>query len=71
MSSLTIVLIIIVVLAFIIGPIFMLDGKGNFNIPKGFKNKQGYDQEEDDWPTESKSNEQTSQTDNDNKPPKL
>lgn len=39
----------------------MLDGNGRFNIPKGFKNKQGYDQdEEDDWDQDSHQSAQSS-----------
>lgn len=57
-----IILIIIVVIALIIGPLFMLDRNGRFNIPKGFENKQGYDEDEDDdW---GQKNQQTSNSSN-------
>ncbi|GEM_PF-3323668 len=65
MSSLTIILIVVAVIAMILGPLFMLDGNGKFNIPKDFKNKQGYDQDEedDDWPDSRSEKQADSQKD--------
>lgn len=50
MSSWMIILLIVIAILFIAGPIFMLQGDGKFRIPKNFKNTQGYDQDEEDWP---------------------
>lgn len=49
-----VILLIVVAILFIAGPIFMLQSKGKFKLPKNFKNTQGYDQEDDDWPKKDK-----------------
>ncbi|WP_078061885.1 DUF2897 family protein [Catenovulum maritimum] len=48
MSSLTIILIIVAVLALIIAPILMLKDNLGFKIPKDFENKQAYKDEDSD-----------------------